>query len=100
MEDNDTDNLIEAHRAALAEYNRADRAVKQLLKGRVYKDLTEANRLLYQEVAERRDNAYNDMRRLERALLDDIPGAQTGLYKPLPKEKLKHLKRDDKAAHE
>lgn len=92
MPGEDTNNLIEAHREALVRYNQADEEVKVLLQGRKYKDLTEADRRLYQEVSVKRDNAYNEMRRLERALLDDIPGSQTGYYKPLDPEKLKKRK--------
>lgn len=92
MTHENTDNLIERHRTALANYNKADLEVKQLLKGRQYKDLTEADRKRYQAVSERRDNAYNEMRRLERALLDDIPGSQTGFYMPIDPELLKNAK--------
>ncbi|GAB4478242.1 MAG: hypothetical protein Kow00124_22450 [Anaerolineae bacterium] len=70
--------ILAEHKAALADYHAWDEKVKELLKGRRHKDLTEAEMLAYREAATRRDAAYDRMRHLERALLDAIPGASTG----------------------
>jgi hypothetical protein len=74
------ESLFEQHRAALNEYRRWDAEVKRLLKGRRVKDLTAEDMEAYREAAEKRDEAYNQMRHFERALLDDIPGASTGRF--------------------
>ena len=76
----DVDNLLSLHRAALDEYRIWDEKVKHLLKGRRVKDLDPADMARYREAATQRDLAYDRMRHLERALLDDIPGASTGSF--------------------
>jgi hypothetical protein len=77
-DNNEVDSLLARHRAALDEYRAWDEKVKQLLKGRRVKDLSQGDMDAYREAAEQRDLAYNRMRQYERALLDDIPGASTG----------------------
>lgn len=79
---NDVDDLLGRHRAALNAYRAWDEKVKQLLKGRRVKDLSQGDMDAYREAAEQRDLAYDRMRQYERALLDDIPGASTGPYTP------------------
>jgi hypothetical protein len=74
--------LLSRHREALNEYRAWDEKVKQLLKGRRAQDLTDEDMEVYREAALGRDEAYDRMRHLERALLDSIPGASTG---PLPR---------------
>lgn len=76
----DVDNLLSQHRAALDEYRKWDEEVKHLLKGRRVKDLDPDDMARYREAATQRDLAYDKMRHLERALLDDIPGASTGSF--------------------
>jgi hypothetical protein len=88
-----TDQLLADHRKALDEYQRWDEKVKQLLKGRRAKDLDEEDMIAYREAALRRDNAYDLMRHLERALLDDIPGSQTVQFKRINVDAF--LKKDD-----
>jgi hypothetical protein len=88
-----TEQLLADHRKALTEYQRWDEKVKHLLKGRRAKDLAEEDMDAYREAALRRDNAYDLMRHLERALLDDIPGSQTGQFKRIDVEAF--LKKDD-----
>ncbi len=80
MPDNHTEELLAKHKAALRMYREWDEKVKALLKGRKVKDLTPEDMESYREASSRRDAAYDDMRRLERALLDNIPGASTGAY--------------------
>ncbi len=75
------DDLLALHKAALNEYRQWDEKVKELLKGRRVKDLSPEDMVTYREAAAQRDLAYNQMRHLERALLDDIPGASTGVFK-------------------
>lgn len=86
MADDDIEEMLDLHKAALEEYNRWDDAVKKLLKGRRVKDLTEEDMLQYREAARARDAAYDRMRHLERELLDSIPGATTGRFKPVRPE--------------
>ncbi len=93
MADDQTDKLLAEHKTALLEYREWDEKVKQLLKGRRLKDLTPEDMAAYREASEKRDAAYDAMRHLERALLDNIPGAATGTY-PAYRE---HKKKDDKA---
>lgn len=80
----DVEQLLIEHKAALQAYREWDEKVKQLLKGRRVQDLTPEDMLAYREAAAGRDAAYDRMRHLERALLDDIPGASTGHF-PRPK---------------
>lgn len=80
---NQIEDLLAEHKAALHEYREWDQKVKALLKGRRLKDLTEEDMLLYREVSDKRDAAYDRMRHLERSLLDNIPGASTDRYKPI-----------------
>ena len=75
-----TEDLLAQHKAALTDYRKWDQKVKELLKGRRVKDLSPEDREAYREAAEQRDLAYDQMRHLERALLDDIPGASTGPF--------------------
>ncbi len=79
-ENHQVEDLLAQHKAALNEYNLWDEKVKQLLKGRRVKDLSQEDMQAYREVADRRDAAYDRMRHLERLLLDDIPGASTGKF--------------------
>lgn len=65
--------LLARHKAALQEYRRWDERVKQLLKGRRVRDLQPGDMEAYREAAEQRDLAYDQMRRFERALLEDLP---------------------------
>ena len=83
MSDDQVNNLLEQHKAALNEYRRWDAKVKDLLKGRRMNELNEEDMEAYREIADKRDEAYNQMRQLERVLLDNIPGASTGKFKPL-----------------
>ncbi|MGF1506378.1 MAG: hypothetical protein GYB64_03425 [Chloroflexi bacterium] len=78
----DTAELIQQHKQALEEYQYWDAEIKRLLKGRKMRDLDVEDIDNYRQAAEKRDVAYNRMRRFERALLDDIPGASTGQFKP------------------
>lgn len=71
---------LAAHREALNTYHEWDQKVKELLKGRRQKDLSEEDMEAYREAADQRDAAYNRMRELERALLEGIPGASTGSF--------------------
>ena len=75
------EDLLTKHKAALNDYRHWDEKVKQLLKGRRVQDLTKKDMVTYREVSSRRDDAYDKMRHLERLLLDNIPGASTG---PMP----------------
>nr|MBN1229246.1 hypothetical protein [Anaerolineae bacterium] len=76
------EDLLQQHKTALTEYRRWDEIVKQLLKGRRVKDLNQEDMEAYKIAAEKRDLAYDQMRHLERELLDDIPGASTEGYTP------------------
>lgn len=78
----ETEDLLAQHKVALNDYRHWDEKVKQLLKGRRIQDLTAGDMEAYREAAEMRDAAYDQMRHLERLLLDNIPGASTG---PLPR---------------
>ena len=78
---NHIEDTLTEHRKALHEYHEWDQKVKHLLKQRRISDLTEAEMLSYREIAAKRDAAYDRMRHLERALLDNIPGASTGSFK-------------------
>jgi hypothetical protein len=80
-EEGQVDDLLALHKSALGEYRQWDDKVKQLLKGRRVKDLSPEDMAAYREAATQRDLAYDRMRHLERALLDDIPGATTGVFK-------------------
>lgn len=75
--------LLAQHKEALNDYRQWDEKVKQLLKGRRARDLSPEDMETYRDVAEKRDLAYDQMRHLERALLDNIPGASTGTFKRL-----------------
>jgi hypothetical protein len=75
--------LLAAHRVALASYQEWDEKVKHLLKGRRLKDLMDEDMEAYREASMKRDAAYDEMRHLERALLDNIPGASTGSYRAM-----------------
>ena len=75
--------LLAQHKEALNDYCHWDEKVKQLLKGRRARDLSPEDMEAYRHAAEKRDLAYDQMRHLERALLDNIPGASTGPFKPL-----------------
>lgn len=77
------EDLLAEHRAALNEYREWDQKVKELLQGRRLKDLTPEDMEKYRQVSEKRDAAYDRMRHLERALLDNIPGASTGPFKAI-----------------
>ena len=79
-EENQVNDLLSQHRLALDEYRRWDEKVKALLKGRRVRDLSAEDMAAYKEAAARRDLAYDQMRHLERLLLDDIPGASTGQF--------------------
>jgi uncharacterized coiled-coil DUF342 family protein len=70
--------LLAEHKTALNSYREWDQKVKELLKGRRAKDLTEEDMDAYRIASSRRDAAYDKMRHLERVLLDSIPGASTG----------------------
>ena len=78
MPDDQIEDLLAQHKAALNDYRHWDEKVKQLLKGRRVQDLTEKDMVTYREVSGKRDDAYNRMRQFERLLLDNIPGASTG----------------------
>lgn len=80
MSDDQTEQLLAKHRAALNIYREWDEKVKMLLKGRRLKDLAPEDMEAYREASAKRDAAYDDMRHLERLLLDNIPGASTGAY--------------------
>jgi hypothetical protein len=73
--------LLAEHKTALNSYREWDQKVKELLKGRRAKDLTEEDMDAYRIASSRRDAAYDQMRHLERVLLDSIPGASTGPLK-------------------
>ena len=83
MSQEQTDNLLSQHKKALNEYHQWDEKVKEMLKGRRLRDLTEEDREKYNTISDKRDRAYNEMRRLERLLLDNIPGATTGSFAPI-----------------
>jgi hypothetical protein len=83
-----TENLLVAHKKALNDYREWDEKVKHLLKGRRLKDLTAEDMESYREASEKRDAAYDEMRHLERQLLDNIPGASTGSYKAISRDEL------------
>jgi len=81
MSDNNTvDDLLQRHKAALTAYREWDEKVERLLKGRRMQDLTPQDMESYRRVAAERDVAYDQMRHLEKQLLDDIPDAATGPY--------------------
>ena len=78
MSNNDQVNdLLSQHKAALNTYREWDEKVKMLLKGRRAQDLMPEDMEAYRQAAAERDAAYDMMRHLERALLEDIPGAST-----------------------
>ena len=79
-ENSQVESLLTQHKTALNKYRKWDEKVKKLLKGRRVKDLSPEDMEAYREAAEQRDLAYDQMRRLERALLEDIPGASTGPF--------------------
>lgn len=83
MSHDPTESLLQKHKAALNVYREWDEKVKNLLKGRRLNDLTMEDMEAYREASEKRDAAYDEMRHLERALLDDIPGAATGSFRAL-----------------
>jgi hypothetical protein len=69
----DVDAMLAKHKRALTAYHEWDQKVKALLQGRRAQDLTADDMMAYREAATRRDAAYDEMRHLERMLLDDIP---------------------------
>ena len=85
-ENNTVDELVSRHKVALNAYREWDEKVEKLLKGRRTQDLAPADMESYRVAAAERDAAYDQMRHLERQLLDDIPDAATG---PLPRIKPK-----------
>lgn len=94
MPDEDVLNdLLKQHKTALNEYRMWDEKVKELLQGRRIKDLSPEDMAAYREASSQRDLAYDRMRHLERALLDDIPGASTGFFKRPPIDKSDRPKR-------
>ena len=80
-EEKDVNQLLADHKAALRTYHEWDQKVKGLLKGRRSKDLAVDDMEQYRDAAGKRDSAYDRMRHLERALLEEIPGASTGPLK-------------------
>jgi hypothetical protein len=76
-EGHQVNSLLDEHKAALNKYREWDEKVKQLLKGRRTQDLNPKDMDAYREASTNRDAAYDEMRHLERQLLDDIPGAST-----------------------
>lgn len=76
-ESNQVNDLLSQHKAALNRYREWDEKVKQLLKGRRTQDLNPKDMEAYREASTNRDAAYDEMRHMERQLLDDIPGAST-----------------------
>lgn len=76
-EGNQVNSLLDQHKAALNKYREWDEKVKLLLKGRRTQDLNPNDMEAYREASTNRDAAYDEMRHLERQLLDDIPGAST-----------------------
>jgi hypothetical protein len=86
MSSDPTESLLTRHKTALNTYNEWDEKVKQLLKGRRHSDLTPDDMEAYREASEARDAAYDEMRHLERQLLDNIPGASTGSYAAIRRE--------------
>lgn len=72
--------LLAQHKNALTTYREWDEKVKLLLRGRRTQDLMPEDMEAYREAAARRDAAYDEMRHLERLLLDDIPGASTSSF--------------------
>ncbi len=87
MSDSDAVNdLLARHKQALHTYRHWDEQVKNLLKGRRAKDLDREDMEAYREAARERDTAYDQMRHLERALLDDVTGAATTNFRRGPKK--------------
>jgi len=84
--DEQTEKLLLTHKTALASYREWDEKVKKLLQGRRLKDLTPEDMDAYREASKERDAAYDEMRHLERALLDSIPGASTGKFKTVRRD--------------
>lgn len=78
-----TEELLNRHKKALVNYREWDQKVKELLQGRRTKDLNEEDMEAYREASLKRDAAYDQMRHLERVLLDSIPGASTGPFKAI-----------------
>jgi hypothetical protein len=85
-QDEQTEKLLLTHKNALATYREWDEQVKKLLQGRRLKDLTPEDMDAYREASKQRDAAYDEMRHLERALLDSIPGASTGNFKTVRRD--------------
>ena len=73
----EVNDLLSRHKAALNTYREWDEKVKMLLKGRRAQELNPEDMEAYRQAAAERDAAYDMMRHLERALLEDIPGAST-----------------------
>jgi hypothetical protein len=86
MSSDQVNDLLSKHKAALQAYREWDARVKDLLKGRRMNDLTEEDMETYRVISEKRDDAYNEMRYYERALLDNIPGASTGRFPAAKKQ--------------
>lgn len=85
------DDLLAEHKTALRAYQEWDQKVKELLKGRRAGDLTREDMHTYREASAQRDAAYDRMRHLERILLDSIPGASTGPFKPISPEDIEDV---------
>jgi hypothetical protein len=85
----EVNDLLAQHREALTSYQAWDEKVKHLLQGRRAQDLTNEDMLAYREAAAHRDAAYDQMRHLERQLLDGIPDASSGPYPRVDPSKLK-----------
>lgn len=83
---NAVNDLLARHKQALNDYRHWDEQVKNLLKGRRAKDLDQNDMDVYREAAHKRDTAYDQMRHLERALLDDVTGAATTNFGRGPKK--------------
>ncbi|MBX3086727.1 MAG: hypothetical protein KF716_34155 [Anaerolineae bacterium] len=66
-------NFVQAYRDAQLAYEKIDEELDTLLqsKGGHTKDLSDDDYERYRELAHRRDIAYNHMKTLERALLDE-----------------------------
>jgi hypothetical protein len=88
MSSDPTESLLAKHKVALNTYNEWDEKVKLLLKGRRLNDLTPQDMDAYREASKQRDAAYDEMRHLERQLLDNIPGASTGSYAAIRRDEL------------
>src|SRR5512139_2888108 len=91
----EANNLLAQHKAALNTYREWDEKVKMLLKGRRAQDMMPEDMEAYRQAAAERDAAYDIMRRLERALLEDIPGASTQSMPRINLNDIKKKKEDE-----